>query len=88
MRHPDAGPASVDHERLRQPDSQRRVVHVPVDAVHRRPERGQLLEHGRGGDVPGVEDQIGSTETLDADLWNLPPAARQVRVGDDRDEHC
>jgi hypothetical protein len=62
-----------------------RLVHVPVHALERRPERAQLLEERRRDEVPGVQDQIRGPQALDASLGEAARAARDVRVGDDGD---
>jgi hypothetical protein len=59
-------------------------------AVHRRepgPKRAQLLEHGRRGQVAGVQHEVRRPHPLDTFLRDHPGAARQMGVRDDRDLH-
>jgi hypothetical protein len=50
------------------------------------PEPLQVLEHARCHEVAGVEDQVGLVEPAQAVGRQLPLAAWQMGVGDDRDE--
>ena len=66
---------------------QRRLVDVAVDGRDGRPERLELVQHGDGGDVARVQDQVGGAQSGDAGVREPPRPARQMGVGDDR-EHA
>jgi hypothetical protein len=55
-----------------------------VNGLDRR-QRRQLVEHVRGDDVAGVQDQVGLAEVPQALVGKPSRAARQMGVRDDRD---
>ena len=61
-------------------------VDVPAHGVHGRPERLQRLEHLQLHQVAGVQDRVGALQPLH-NVGQPPRSARQVRVGDHRDDH-
>jgi hypothetical protein len=83
VHHPDPDVLDLDYELLRQERSQRRLVGVSVDRLHRRPDRAQLLQHRHGREVAAVEDQVGPAQRLETDLGEPSGSPRQVRVRDD-----
>jgi hypothetical protein len=83
--HPDPSPLHLDDRLHREERLQRRLVRVPDDGRHRRPERPELLEERDRREVARVQDEVGRTQSLDARVRQPPLAARKVRVGDDRD---
>jgi hypothetical protein len=80
----DARAVHLDDATLGQSCPQRRLVDVPEDRLDRCA-RLELAQHGGCGEVPGVQDQVGALELLDACLRQPASASRQVRVGEDRD---
>ena len=64
------------------------VVHVPEDRVHLLDagQPGELRENGGARHVPGVHDDRGGAKQPQAGCREPPPAARHVRVADDRDQ--
>src|SRR5262245_6989611 len=58
---PDPVPGDIDDALCRQERSEFGVVHVPVDCLDRC-EALELVEYLRGGEVAGVEDQVGPVE--------------------------
>ena len=92
---PAAGPGVVDHPDAdvaedrgvdeRQPRLQLGRVDVPPYRVHRRPQALQHLQHGELHEVARVEDRVRVAQAREARGGERPPAARHVRVGDDRD---
>jgi hypothetical protein len=55
-----------------------------VNGLHRR-QRRQLVEHGCGDDIAGVQDQVGLAEVPQALVGKPSSASREVGVRDDRD---
>ena len=85
--HADPRAAQLDHAGRRQHPPQRLVVDVAVDAVHRRAEPLQQLEHFGAHEVPAVEDRVGLAQLRDGAAGQRAVAARHVGVRDDRDPH-
>jgi hypothetical protein len=82
VHHPDPEPACVDEE----PFGQRRLQLGFVDVSVHRPERrqrAQLVEGTDAREVARVQNEIGTRDQLDAFRREPPPAAGQVRVGED-----
>jgi hypothetical protein len=86
VRHPQSRALHLDDPLDRKERLQRRLVRIAGDGLHRRPQRAKLLEERDGGEVAGVQDQVGGPQSLDARIRQPPRAPREVRVGDDRDE--
>jgi hypothetical protein len=80
----EPGLPQLDHRLRRKERPQFRLVDVPVHGVDRR-ELAQLIEHAQRDEVAGVDDQVGRRELAQAGIRQPPRAARQVRVGEDRD---
>ena len=86
MQHPDPRAAvGLDDVLARQGFLQRRLVHVPLDPLHRRPKRPQLLKERDGDEIPAVQDQVRAAQQPDALVRQRPRPAREVCIGDDRD---
>jgi len=85
VNHADPEPAHLDDLLLRQGRLQCGLVHVPAHALHRRTERAQFVEERGRHEVPGVQDEIGATQELEAGGRQRPRSAREMRVGDDGD---
>ena len=85
--HGDLRALGVDQPRRGQQRLQLCGVGVAVDRLDRRSDGLQLLEHRALHQVTRVEDQIGGAHALERGLRQRAVAARQVGVGDDRDEH-
>ena len=49
---------------------------LPCTAATRRPERLEVVEHRRGGEVARVQDQVGRAQALDARVRQPARAAR------------
>ena len=84
MHEPDPHAFHVDDPPFGKGRLQRGLVHVAVNGFDRR-ERRQLVEHVRGDDVAGVQDQVGLAEVAQAFVGKPPSASREVGVRDDRD---
>jgi hypothetical protein len=85
VNHSDADVLDLDDLLLRQRLLQRRLVHVPVHALERRPDRTQLLEDARCDEVAAVQQKLGACDEPHALVRQRPRAPRQVRIGDDGD---
>jgi hypothetical protein len=84
VHEPDPRPANLDHAPLGQRFRERRLVHVPVDAL----DRGKcfkLTQHRERDHVAGVQDPVRPLQLPQALAGQAPRPARQVRVRDDRD---
>ena len=64
----DPRAAGLDDELRRQERLERGLVGVAANRVHGRPERAQIGEEGRRGEIAGVDDQVGGDKALDAGL--------------------
>ena len=65
--------------------AKRGLVHVPVDGLDGAV-LTQLLEHGGGGEVADMKDQLRRIEKAETVVGKSSPAVRQVRVADERDQ--
>jgi hypothetical protein len=83
--HPDPRRGDLDDPPLRQRGRELGVVRVAVDAEGGWSERLERPPDAERGDVAAVEEQVGADAELHATGRERPRAARQVRVGDDRD---
>lgn len=63
-------------------------IDVAVDRLERRSERRDLPQGRKRGDVSRVQHEIGVPNGLDACLRQTSASSGQVRIGDDRDQHC
>jgi hypothetical protein len=83
--HPECAARRLDHAPLGQPRLQRRLVDVAADGQDGRAQRRERVEDLRGGDVAGVQDEVGAAQEGDRSLGQPPRAPRQVRVRDQSD---
>lgn len=63
------------------------LVDVAVHRDHRRAQRLEIIEHGDGAQVTGMDDEIALARQGHATSGQPPLAAREVGVGDDRQAH-
>jgi hypothetical protein len=84
MDQPQSRLPHLDDALSRQHRSERGLVHIPVHGRDRT-EPPELLEHALGHEVACVNDQVGIRQLTPAGFREPPPAARQVRVGEDGD---
>jgi hypothetical protein len=82
---PDPYSLDLDDVLFRQGLLQLRLVHVPVDALDRRPERAQFLQEPNGHEVAAVQNELRALDQADALVRQRARAAREMRVRDDRD---
>jgi hypothetical protein len=80
VHHADPHGTGLDDVLLRQQGLQRRLVHVPVDAFHRRAEAAELLEECQRDEVAGVEDEVCGAQELHARPGKRTLPAREMGV--------
>jgi hypothetical protein len=85
VQDPNPLPFRLHNAASRQRGAERRLVHVALDRDDRR-ESLQILEDRGGGEVAGMEDEVGPLEDSDAIAREPPPAARQVGVSEECDQ--
>ena len=85
VQHPDSRRLDLDDATLGQPGMERVVVHV-ADYGLDRDERLEVDQDACGDEVACVQDDVGFLEKARTGPRQAACAARQVRVGDDRDE--
>jgi hypothetical protein len=86
VHHAESRTACVDDALARQSLPQRRLVHVPDHGLDRWAEPQELLQEAHRDEVAGVQDQVGRLKPLLAGSRKPPRAAREMSVGNDRDE--
>jgi hypothetical protein len=84
VHHPDPNRARLDDEPLGQRRLELGLVDVPVNCAERC-QRAQLLEGSNAREIARVENEIGTCEQVETLRRKPPPAAGQVRVGEDGD---
>ena len=85
VNHADPDVLDLHHPLLHEDLLQRRLIHVPGDALNRWPDPSQLLEELQRNEIAAVQDEIGACEQPHALVGERPRAAREVRIGDDGD---
>lgn len=87
VKHPDPGARSLDHPARGQRHAHCRLVDVAVDRRDLA-ERFQLAQHPDLDEIAGVQDEVRRREALAARVGNPASPMREVRVGDDGDDHA